>query len=61
MTIPLKYVSQDPKDNILVSCVLATKASYLVTGNAKNFTQIDSITKVISPGEFISLLKENTT
>ena len=49
-----EYQSRDDKDDIFVSCLLESRAAYFVTGNAKHFSQIKSLTHVVNPNEFIN-------
>lgn len=51
--IPKKYLPDDVKDTIFVSCILASKADYFITGNVKHFKKHIPKTKVISPSEFL--------
>lgn len=46
----------DPDDNVFLECADAAGADYLVTGNQKHFPKFWKKTKVITPGEFISLV-----
>lgn len=46
----------EPDDNVFLECADAAGADYLVTGNQKHFPKFWKKTKVITPGEFISLV-----
>jgi uncharacterized protein len=55
-TIRLK-VCPDPDDNHVLECAAAAEAEFLVTGNAKHFPKAYKATKVISPRQFLDILR----
>ncbi|MBI2641804.1 putative toxin-antitoxin system toxin component, PIN family [Candidatus Roizmanbacteria bacterium] len=55
--IPKKYFPTDINDLLFVSCIIAAKADYFVTGNTKHFKKRISKTEVITPKEFLALLR----
>jgi putative PIN family toxin of toxin-antitoxin system len=54
-------VTQGPDDNIFLECADVARADYLVTGNQKHFPRFWKKTKIITPGEFISLTAPHLT
>lgn len=54
---PATRICRDPKDEIYLSAAVASKASYLVTGD-KDLLVLESIeeTQIIGPGEFLRKL-----
>jgi putative PIN family toxin of toxin-antitoxin system len=49
-------VAKDPDDNKFLECADASRADYLVTGNARHFPKFWKKTKVITSREFISVV-----
>ena len=49
-------VSRDPDDNIFLECADKAGADYLITGNSRHFPKFWKKTKIITSGEFISLV-----
>jgi putative PIN family toxin of toxin-antitoxin system len=49
-------VTRDPDDNKFLECADAARADYLVTGNQRHFPKFWKKTKVITSGEFISIV-----
>lgn len=54
--VPVQYTSPDPKDNIFISCIVASKPDYFITGNMKHFMHINDLTNVISPRNFLDIM-----
>jgi putative PIN family toxin of toxin-antitoxin system len=50
-------ISKDPDDNRVLECAEAAKADLLVTGNARHFPEFHKTTKIISPRQFLDLLR----
>jgi predicted nucleic acid-binding protein len=46
----------DPEDNKFLGCADAARADYLLTGNQRHFPIYWKKTKVISSGEFLTLV-----
>ncbi len=42
--------------NIFISLIIESKPGYFVTGNIKHFQHIRSLTKIMKPDEFISII-----
>jgi uncharacterized protein len=49
-------VAKDPGDDKVLECADAARADYLVTGNQRHFPKFWKKTKVITSGEFISIV-----
>lgn len=49
-------VTTDPHDNVFVECADAAQADYLITGNARHFPRYWKKTKIITSGEFLSVI-----
>jgi putative PIN family toxin of toxin-antitoxin system len=49
-------ITSDPGDNIFLECADADREDYLVTGNIRHFPRFWKKTKVITSGEFLSLV-----
>jgi len=56
--IPVRapHITSDPGDEKFVECADTARADYLVAGNQKHFPPFWKKTKVISSGEFITLI-----
>lgn len=52
----LAQVTADPADNVFIECADAARADYLITGNQRHFPRFWKSTKIISSGEFLSIL-----
>ena len=50
-------VCKDPKDNAVLACAVEAKADYLVTRNTKHFPRSFAGVTVLSPKEFLLLLR----
>ena len=50
-------VCTDPKDNAVLACAVGVKAGYLVTRNLKHFPKQHEGVRVISPSEFLNLVR----
>jgi len=48
--------TSDPADNIFIECADRARADYLVTGNQRHFPKFWKNTKIISSGEFLSVI-----
>lgn len=46
----------DPDDDIFLECAQACRASYLITGNAKDFPNEWLGTRVVTPRQFLNIL-----
>jgi len=53
----LPIVCSDPKDNAVLGCASEAQADYLVTRNTKHFPRAFGGVTVITPQEFLSLLR----
>jgi putative PIN family toxin of toxin-antitoxin system len=56
----LTTLTQDPSDNIYLSCAVEAKADYLITGNLKHFSEAGNPFQgivVITPRQFIEILQ----
>jgi len=49
--------SPDPNDNRIVECAVAANAGFIVTGNRRHFPAFVGGTRVVTPREFLELLK----
>lgn len=49
-------VTPDPDDNVFLECAEAARADYLVTGNLRHYPAFWKSTKVINPGDFLTLI-----
>lgn len=48
---------QDPKDDLVVECALASGASHIVTHNARDFKGVEKLgISVMTPSQFLSIL-----
>ncbi len=56
----IRKIKADDADNRILECAVSAKADYLVTGDKKHILSLEKIgqTKIISPAEFIEILKE---
>lgn len=52
----LVQVTADPADNMFVECSDAARADYFITGNQRHFPKFWKNTKIISSGEFLSII-----
>lgn len=52
----LAQVTSDPADNMFIECSDAARADYLITGNQRHFPKFWKNTKIISSGEFLSII-----
>jgi uncharacterized protein len=52
----LAQVTSDPADNMFVECADAARADYFITGNQRHFPKFWKNTKIISSGEFLSII-----
>ncbi len=51
-------VCSDPDDNNVLACAVAADAPYLITRNTKHFPAAYQDTRVITPGEFLDMIRE---
>jgi predicted nucleic acid-binding protein len=49
-------VCSDPDDNVFVECADKAGADYIVTGDSRHFPKFWKKTKIITVGEFVSLV-----
>ncbi len=49
-------IAKDPGDDKFLECADAARADYLVTGNLRHFPKFWKKTKVITPGELLSIV-----
>jgi putative PIN family toxin of toxin-antitoxin system len=52
----LAQVTSDPADNIFIECADAARADYFITGHQRHFPKFWKNTKIISSGEFLSII-----
>jgi len=52
----LVQVTSDPADNMFIECSDAARADYFITGNQRHFPKFWKNTKIISSGEFLSMI-----
>ena len=52
----LVQVTSDPADNIFVECADRARADYLITGNQRHFPKFWKSMKIITSGEFLSVI-----
>jgi len=55
-TIRLR-VCADPDDNHVLECAAAAQADFLITGNAKHFPKSYRTTRIVSPRQFLEMLR----
>ena len=53
-------ISPDESDNRFLECAEASGADYLVRGNIKDFPREFKTTKIVTPQQFMSRIKEKT-
>jgi putative PIN family toxin of toxin-antitoxin system len=55
--ISLNIIKEDPADNRIIECAVASNASYVVTGDKHHLLPIKEYKgiKIVSPGEFLRL------
>jgi uncharacterized protein len=49
----------DPDDDVFLECAQASSASYLVTGNVRDFPARWGSTAVVSPRQFLDIVADN--
>ncbi len=58
-------VSNDPDDNMILECAVASRANYLVTGNLRHLPKTIRQTDIINPRQFLDIylrsIAENET
>ncbi|MBI5050870.1 MAG: putative toxin-antitoxin system toxin component, PIN family [Nitrospirae bacterium] len=55
--ITLSIVNEDPADNKIIECAVASNASYIITGDRNHLLPITDYkgVKILSPAEFLRL------
>ena len=55
----IKFIKEDPKDNIILECALAAKAGYIVSGD-KHLLKLKEYKgiKIMSAREFLDILEK---
>ena len=56
VTSRVHVITADPDDNKFLECAEASRADYVVTGNAKHFPSHHRTTEIVTPREFATVL-----